>query len=79
MDIRRLQRANGKFEHMATEVEAEAKKLKAEASIVGKALEASNLKQAELELGMEQLTSKKRTNHSSSSLQVRSECSNEAG
>lgn len=60
MDMRRLQRANGNFERMATKVEAEAKKLKAEASIVGEALEASNLKQAELESGIEQLTSKKK-------------------
>lgn len=58
MDMRKLQRANKKFECRATEVEVEAKKLKAKASTVGEVLEVSKLKQVELESAMEQLTSK---------------------
>lgn len=54
MDIKRLQRVNREFERRVTE--AEPKRLKADASSTDETIEASQVKQVELELAMEQLT-----------------------
>lgn len=56
MDMKRLQRKNREFERRATEVISNAQKLKDEVVAAGEALEASKLKQAELESVVEQLT-----------------------
>lgn len=53
MDMRRLQKSNREFEKKVAKAEAAAKKLKAEASAMGEAIEVVKVKHVDLESKVE--------------------------